>query len=100
MARAACKAGVRKVVMTGAATSIIGKQPKSDGLYDNSNDWSNEKEETRPNEKAKLLAERACWDEILSNQALQGDSSTRMASILPYFICGPPLYKEAYNSSC
>ena len=23
-----------------------------------------------------------------------------MSSVLPYFMCGPPLYKEAYNSSC
>ena len=23
-----------------------------------------------------------------------------MSSVLPYFMCGPPLYKEAHNSSC
>ena len=65
LAKAACRAGVRKVVMTGAATSVIGKEPKEDGTYENSNDWADEKEETRPNERAKLLAEKSCWNEIL-----------------------------------
>ena len=50
MARAACKADVRKLVITGAATSIVGKQPKPEGVYDNSNEWANEQEVTRPNE--------------------------------------------------
>ena len=43
MANAACQTGVRKMVMTGAATSVIGKQPNIEGLYENSNDWANEK---------------------------------------------------------
>ena len=69
IARAAGKANVRKLVMTGAATSVVGKQPKIEGVYDNSHEWANEKEESRPNERAKLLAEKTCWDEILDNQA-------------------------------
>jgi len=28
-----------------------------------------------------------------------GDSATRLTTILPYFISGPLLYREAYNSS-
>ena len=65
LAKAACRAGVRKVVMTGAATSVIGKQPKEDGAYEDSNEWADENAETRPNERAKLLAEKSCWNEIL-----------------------------------
>ena len=51
-------------------------------------------------ERAKLGAERACWDEILTHQAKGGSDATRLTTILPYFISGPPLYKEAFNSSC
>lgn len=53
--------------MTGAATSVVGKEPKIQGVYDNSNEWIEDKDETRPNEKAKLTAERVCWDEILKH---------------------------------
>ena len=67
LARAAARSGVQKVVMTGAATSVIGKEPKIQGVYDNSNEWIEDKDETRPNEKAKLTAERVCWDEILKH---------------------------------
>ena len=51
--------------MTGAATSVIGPVPDKQGTYYDSNEWANVKEETRPNEQGKLLAEKACWDEIL-----------------------------------
>jgi len=86
--------------MTGAATSVIGPKPTPEGIYDDSNIWASYKEVTRPNEKAKLIAERVCWNEIQSYQAEHGDIATRLTTILPYFITGPPLYKEAYNSSC
>ena len=52
--------------MTGAATSVIGPKPKEEGAYDDSNTWAKIADVTRPNERAKLLAERACWDEILA----------------------------------
>ena len=86
--------------MTGAATSVIGMKPREDGTYYNSNEWANPKEVTRPNEKAKILAEKICWDEVIRNQTEQGDIATRLTTILPYFITGPPIYREAYNSSC
>lgn len=63
LARSACHQKVRKVVMTGAATSVVGDSPLGDGVYRDSNDWA--KDVNRPNERAKFLAERACWDEIL-----------------------------------
>ena len=85
--------------MTGAATSVVGDSPQGDGVYRDSNDWA--KDVNRPNERAKFLAERACWDEILRAQADSKDNSaTRLTTILPYFISGPLLYREAYNSSC
>lgn len=56
---------VRKIVMTGAATSVIGPKPSEEGTYDDSNAWAKMAEVTRPNERAKLIAERACWDEVL-----------------------------------
>ena len=100
LARGACRSQVRKVVMTGAATSVIGDKPKTEGAYEDSNEWANASDVTRPNERAKILAERACWDEVLQYQAENGDSATRLTTLLPYFMCGPPLYKESYNSSC
>ena len=100
LAKGACREQVRKIVMTGAATSVIGPKPREDGTYYNSNEWANPKEVNRPNEKAKILAEKTCWDEVIRNQAEQGDSATRLTTILPYFITGPPIYREAYNSSC
>jgi len=58
---------VKKIVMTGAATSVIGDTPLLEGIHRESNEWANEKEVHRPNERAKLLAERICWDEVLKN---------------------------------
>jgi len=51
--------------MTGAATSIVGNKPTPEGVYHDSNAWADMKEVSRPNEKAKLLAEKVCWDEVL-----------------------------------
>ena len=65
LAKSAARSNVRKVVMTGAATSVVGMEPTLQGVYDNSNEWVEEQNETRPTERAKLGAERACWDEIL-----------------------------------
>ena len=53
--------------MTGAATSVVGDKPTQEGTYYDSNAWANVKEVTRPNEKNKIMAEKACWDEILKN---------------------------------
>ena len=51
--------------MTGAATGVIGVSDfEKDGLYKDANKWSNNKFEGRPNEQAKFLAEKACWNEV------------------------------------
>lgn len=63
--RGACRENVLKMVMTGAATSVIGDKPRLDGVYTDSNEWAKPTEVTRPNEKAKLMAEKACWAEVL-----------------------------------
>ena len=67
LARAACRENVRKIVMTGAATNVIGDKPEIEGIYRDSNVWANINEVNRPNESAKLMAERTCWDEVLHN---------------------------------
>ena len=67
LTRGACRESVRKIVMTGAATSVIGPHPKKEGVYYDSNEWADVKDVLRPNEKSKLIAERTAWDEILKN---------------------------------
>ena len=51
--------------MTGAATNVIGDKPDEEGIYRDSNVWANLNDVNRPNERAKLMAERTCWDEVL-----------------------------------
>lgn len=70
---------------------------KEDGLYSDASKWTTNKFEGRSNEIAKFNAEKICWNEVLG---FKSDSPTQMDSILPYFIIGPPLYKESFNSSC
>jgi nucleoside-diphosphate-sugar epimerase len=90
--------------MTGAATSVIGMHPmvkdkegnKFQG-YSDPYQWIDAKTIPRPNEKAKLVAEKTCWNVIL-NQT--GDNKTTLSALLPYFIIGEPMYREAFNSSC
>ena len=68
LARAACHNNtVRKLVMTGAATSVTSPYPKDedDGVYRDSLLWADKTMVTRPNEKAKYLAERAMWNTVL-----------------------------------
>ena len=42
LAKSAARSNVRKVVMTGAATSVVGMEPTLQGVYDNSNEWVEE----------------------------------------------------------
>lgn len=62
---AACGFEAQQVVVTGAATSVIGHTPTED-VYDDALKWASEKLQTRPNERAKMIAERAMWNEVLS----------------------------------
>ena len=98
MARQALQSQVKRVVMTGAATSVIGVSDfNDDGVYSDASKWTTDKLEGRVNELAKFQAEKVCWNEIIGYKT---DSPTQMNSLLPYFITGPPLYKESFNSSC
>jgi nucleoside-diphosphate-sugar epimerase len=84
--------------MTGAASSVIGVSNFNiDGVYHDANKWAQSKFDGRPNELAKFQAEKAAWNEVVG---FKTESPTQMSTLLPYFVTGPPLYKEAFNSSC
>eukprot|EP00351_Strombidinopsis_sp_SopsisLIS2011_P003226 CAMPEP_0116883376 /NCGR_PEP_ID=MMETSP0463-20121206/15879_1 /TAXON_ID=181622 /ORGANISM="Strombidinopsis sp, Strain SopsisLIS2011" /LENGTH=57 /DNA_ID=CAMNT_0004538041 /DNA_START=312 /DNA_END=485 /DNA_ORIENTATION=+ len=53
--------------MTGAASSIVGHSPQDEHTYNNPMIWADSKMIMRPNEKGKLLAERACWNIMLKD---------------------------------
>jgi nucleoside-diphosphate-sugar epimerase len=57
---------VKKVVFTGSATSVIGQFPvKDEGfVYNDPYLQIEAKLITKPNEKAKILAEKVCWNVI------------------------------------
>lgn len=82
--------------MTGSASTVIGQKPIKD-KFDDSKTWT-PIEPTRANERAKFIGERESWNEVL--QAQNEGCFTKMTTLLPYFICGPPLYREAFNTSC
>jgi hypothetical protein len=45
------------------------------------------------NEKAKLIAERILWENVSKYQNKK-NGEMKLCTILPYFIVGPPLYKD------
>jgi len=89
---------VKKVVMTGSATSVVGQHPVKDPgfVYRDAYDWVDAKAINRPNEKAKILSEKVAWT------AIRKQEETTLTTLLPYFMVGPPLYKDLLrtNSSC
>jgi len=95
------RVSVRKFVITGSASSIVGPNPIGDGkfVYDSPLKWTNIGEVDRPNDKAKMLGERYCWNKLTE---YEDDTFLKMAAILPYFMTGPPLYSgvATSNSSC
>ena len=54
----------KKIVMTGSASSIVGQVPKSDEGYDDALEWADFDKITKPNERAKIVAERQSWAKI------------------------------------
>jgi hypothetical protein len=52
--------------MTGSASSVVGQHPITDKgfIYNNPYEWVDPKFIMKPNEKAKLFAEKACWNLI------------------------------------
>lgn len=59
----AVKQRVKKVVYTGAATSVVGEVPSQENgfVYRDNYHQVDAKLLTQPNEKAKFLAERVSW---------------------------------------
>lgn len=57
---------VKKVIFTGSASSVIGQFPvKEPGfVYNDPYTWVEPKSISKPNEKAKILAEKVCWNAI------------------------------------
>ena len=56
---------VKRIVVTGAATSVIGVENIQQS-YEDATKWASSKFEGRPNEYAKFAAEKVCWDEVLA----------------------------------
>ena len=57
---------VKKIVFTGSASSVVGQFPVTDDgfVYQDPYNWVDAKTITKPNEKAKILAEKVCWNAI------------------------------------
>ncbi|TNV77344.1 hypothetical protein FGO68_gene2646 [Halteria grandinella] len=97
---------VKKVVYTGSATSVVGENPvKDEGfIYKDPYFWVDPKAINKPNEKAKILAEKVCWTAIKRQDSTvpDGHPKTTFISLLPYFMVGPPQYIDLINtnSSC
>jgi nucleoside-diphosphate-sugar epimerase len=100
LARSAIRNEVPKIVMTGAASSVVGAHPLKDdetSHYADATQWVDQHTFDKPNEKSKLVAEKTCWNEVL---AADPRSKTSLSTVLPYFVVGQPLFKESFNSSC
>ena len=52
--------------MTGSASSVVGPkiEEEKDYVYSDVTKFADEEEITKPNDRAKLLAEKACWGKI------------------------------------
>lgn len=64
LARESIQTKVKRIVVTGAATSVIGVD-KIQPSYNDASKWASSKFEGRPNEYAKYASEKVCWDEVL-----------------------------------
>ena len=82
-----------KFVMTGSASSIVGQAPEKDKIYSNPLEWADIDLITKPNERAKILAERQTWARVTKAQNDE-DSNMKLTTILPYFMIGPPLIDD------
>lgn len=63
LVEASHETGAKKVVATGSASSIVGVNPQDDP-YSNPLEWADHELIQKPNEKAKLLAERTMWNTV------------------------------------
>ena len=85
--RAAQAAGVRRVVMTSSAVSVITGVSPSDGRAFSEADWSDATSPAAtPYAKSKTLAERAAWDFVRDS-----GGALDLTCINPSLVVGPPL---------
>lgn len=63
LVEAASEIRAKKLVATGAASSIVGNTPQTE-VYNNPLVWADHELISKPNEKAKLLAERTMWNTV------------------------------------
>jgi len=95
---------VKKFVLTGSASSVVGPNPEQgkDHVYSDVTAFVDESIVNKPNDRAKLLAEKYCWGKVTKYQNANPNHTLTMSAILPYFMVGPPLYHDLIltNSSC
>ena len=98
----AVKNKVKQVIFMASASNVIGQTPVADNsfVYSDASVFADPKLVDRPNERAKLLAEKVCWNVI--RRQPPSEQRTALVSLLPYFMVGPPLFKSlvSANASC
>ena len=87
--RAACRAGVARVVMTSAIEACRPPMTSPDSVIDETTWTDSNDPDLGPYRLAKTLAERAAWD-FMKTQT----GSTTLTTILPSAVTGPALSKD------
>ncbi len=87
--RAACRAGVNRVVMTSAIEACRPPMTSPDSMIDETTWTDSNDPDLGPYRLAKTLAERAAWD-FMETQT----GSTTLTTILPSAVTGPVLSKD------
>lgn len=89
---AATRAGVKRVVMTSAATAA--RAPLGSGIVNDETVWADQTRRKFDSYRlSKILAERAAWDLMATAQ-----SATELTTILPGAVFGPVLAKDQQGS--
>jgi nucleoside-diphosphate-sugar epimerase len=91
--RAASRAGVKRVVMTSAATAATPPMSSPDRISDETV-WFDPNEEVDPYRYSKRLAERAAWD-FMKHQS----GPMALTTVLPGAVFGPILSKDSIGST-
>jgi dihydroflavonol-4-reductase len=92
--RAAAASGVKRVVLTSSIVAITEGHGKTDKVFDES-DWSI-LENITPYPKSKTIAEKAAWDFINRQDAM---NPMELAVINPTFVMGPLLDGQHFGTS-
>lgn len=91
----ATRAGIKNVVVTGSCAAVVEHYPKDDGTKTwTEDDWNTTSSLTEgPYRLSKVLAEKAAYDWAAQHPGV------KLATILPTFIIGPPIFKRADATS-